>query len=88
MIFLRQISMFSESNSCSQALGMGTLVIEDFQISASSEQYKYPVTRARPNDLGWCITLEDTNPYIQVKSIIINNMKLPIFILFFFFTKP
>ena len=40
--------------------------IEDFQLSASSENQYYPVHEGRPGGIGWCADPHDTKPYFEV----------------------
>ena len=58
----------SESERCSQELGMRDGTIGNFQISASSTDADYAQKEARPFGRGWCADREDVQPYLQVKK--------------------
>ena len=46
--------------------------IEDFQLTATSEDELFPKNNGRPGNTGWCYMDQDMNPYFQVKLTHIN----------------
>ena len=57
----------SSQRTCRNQLGMADGAIEDFQVTSSPWQSRYPPSAGRPFYGGWCASHHDVNPYFQVR---------------------
>lgn len=63
----------SEVTSCYSDIGMSDFRIQDFQLEASSSQTGHEPYQARPQHNGWCSGLHDVEPYLQVRTVLLNG---------------